>query len=269
MKRKNNNFRAIVRCFVVAAFFFIILFTVKRVARHGLDMNQNKKENDNLIEEVLRPIENGEDGEDDNLIDGEKPKKGSTIKPGAVSVDFNKLKTINTDVRGWIMFNGFYVNNPIVQTTNNEYYLNHTVYRGINEAGSIFMDYRNKSFEDKNVVIYGHATIDRSMFGSLTDVFTSSFWNTPNADIIYLYDVNNKLMKYQIFSYYTIESEEYYITTSFRNDASFQQFIETIKGRSLQNRNVSVTVSDKILTLSTCAGSSGTNMRRVIHAKRL
>ena len=131
------------------------------------------------------------------------------------------------------------------------------------------MDYRNSSFNDRNVIIFGHSTIDKSMFGSLSDVFKKGYFDIPNADIIYFYDTSNNLLKYQIFSYYTIEKEEYYIKTNFSSDESFQEWVDTIRYRSIGNRNIEVGVNDKILTLSTCAGSRGTKTRRVIHAKRI
>ena len=131
------------------------------------------------------------------------------------------------------------------------------------------MDYRNNSFNDKNVVLFGHANLDRTMFGSLGDVFKDEFFDKKDADIIYIYDTNNQLIKYKIFSYYIIESEEYYITTHFSSDSSFQGFINTIKNRSYRDLGVDVSVTDNILTLSTCAGTSGTSRRRVIHAKKL
>lgn len=119
------------------------------------------------------------------------------------------------------MFNRLYINNPVVQSTDNEYYLTHNFYKRKSEIGTIFMDFRNKSFDDRNIVLFGHSTIDKSMSGSLSDVFKDGFFNRENADIIYFYDDNNNLIKYQIFSFYTIESEEYYIKVNFRNDSEF------------------------------------------------
>ena len=111
------------------------------------------------------------------------------------------------------------------------------------------MDYRNASWEDKNVVLFGHHTPNNTMFGSLSDVFKKEFFDTENADIIYIFDTNHNLRKYQIFSYYVIESEEYYITTSFGSTKDYQEFLKTIKSRSYGNRGVNVTTNDKIINL--------------------
>ncbi len=184
-----------------------------------------------------------------------------------MKIDFAKLKQTNKDIVGWMVFNNKYINNPLVQTSDNEYYLNHSFKNKENSVGAIFMDYRNTSWEDKNVVLFGHHTPNNTMFGSLSDVFQKDFFDKETADIIYIFDTKHNLRKYQIFSYYVIESEEYYITTSFGSTNEYKEFLNTIRRRSFGNRGINVTTSDKILTLSTCAGPHGTTKRRVIHAK--
>ena len=71
-------------------------------------------------------------------------------------------------------------------------------------------------------------------------------------------------MKWQVFSIYTIEPESYYITTSFSNDEKFNAFLQTIKSRSIYDFGVTVTTSDKILTLSSCYDDE---KRMALHAK--
>jgi len=129
-------------------------------------------------------------------------------------------------------YNNEKINYPVVQSKNNEYYLTRDFYKKYNQAGSIFMDYRNNSFDDKNVVLYGHSMLDNSMFGSLQDIFKTNFFDKEENNIIELRDLDNNILKYQIFSYYIIEKEEYYITTSFKNDKEYLTFLNTLKNRS-------------------------------------
>ena len=69
---------------------------------------------------------------------------------------------------------------------------------------------------------------------------------------------------WQVFSVYKVPNETYYLTTDFSSDDEYSKFLKTIKGRSVHNFDVSVSSSDKILTLSTC---SSNNKRVVVHAK--
>lgn len=256
-KRKLKlKYKKIIRFVLFCLFLGVFLFSTYRLLAFELELKENKEEVEELIDEFVEPPENYEEVEENDNIEEMK-------------IDFKKLSETNSDIVGWLVFNNKYINNPIVQSSDNEYYLNHSFKKKENSIGSIFMDYRNTSLEDDNVVLFGHHTPNNTMFGSLSDVFKTGFFEKENADIIYLFDTNHQLHKYQIFSYYTIEMEEYYITTSFDSKNDFQKFLTTIKNRSFGNRNVQVSSKDKILTLSTCAGPHGTTKRRVIHAKRI
>ena len=84
-------------------------------------------------------------------------------------IDFDSLQEINPDVIGWLEMEAVdTINYPIVQGEDNDYYLHRTFQRTDNFAGSIFMDYMNKSnFGQRNTIVYGHNMKNGSMFGSL------------------------------------------------------------------------------------------------------
>lgn len=228
-------------------FVIVFAYSTIKIILHYRDTNNNNKINDKIIKEVIEEKKNEEN---------EK-------------IDFNKLLSINPDIKGWIMYNNKKINYPIVQTNNNKYYLTHTFEKKYNTAGSIFIDYRNQNFDDKNLVMYGHSMDDRSMFGSLEDVDKNGFFENDTNNYIKIVALDNTIFLYQIFSYYIIPKEEYYITTQFSNESSYQKFINLIKERSRKDFNIDVNVNDKILTLSTCYGVGNTNNRRVIHAKKV
>lgn len=232
----------------------VFLFSSIKLILYFIDLSRSKKEREELIEEVLNI---------DSIVteDGEEQEQ--------FTVDFEKLKSINSDTMGWIRYNSDQVNNPIVKTSNNSYYLDHSFQKKTNQVGTIFMDYRNHSFDDQNVVLFGHATGDKSMFGSLEQLFDPAFFETEGNQYIYINDTNNTPMVYHIFSYYVIEKEEYYITPSFSTDEAFSAFLKTMKSRSYRDFGQELTTSDHILTLSTCAGAGDTPKRIVVHAKRI
>lgn len=243
MKRKLK-----VRNILILFLAVVCFFSITQIILFLLDTNTNNKNIKKLIEDV---VDKDEDTQEVNTI------------------DFDRLLSINSDTIGWIRFNDDKVNNPIVQAKDNDYYLNHSFEKKKNQAGAIFMDYRNKSLNDKNVVIFGHSMPNDTMFGSLKDVYKSKFFNKEQNNYIQIINTSNEILNYQIFSYYTIEKEEYYITTSFASDTSFKKFISTIKKRSQKKFDIDVNSEDNIITLSTCYGSNGTNKRLVVHAKRV
>lgn len=183
------------------------------------------------------------------------------------NIDFSKLKEQNSDTVAWVGLESLNIEYPIVQTKDNEYYLEHSFDKSENTAGWIFADYRNKlNGKDKNIVIYGHNRKDGSMFGDLHKALNSDWYdNENNRKIVFI--TENEKSTYQIFSVYEIKKESYYINTDFSNDKQFEKFINTIKNRSIKNFNVDVSKDDTILTLSTCSDKK--KYRVVIHAKKI
>lgn len=230
-------------------FIVVFLFSTTKIVLFLLDSNKNKNDTKELIQNVIS-------------IDIEEEKE-------VFKIDFDKLLSINSDTIGWIRFNQDKINNPIVHTKDNSYYLKRSFEKESNQAGTIFMDYRNESFNDRNVVLFGHSMLDDTMFGSLQDIFKNEFFDKKENNYIQIYNKDNELLTYQIFSYYIIEKEEYYITTSFKSDSDFNKFIDTITRRSYKKFDIEVSTSDNILTLSTCSGTGGTSKRKVVHAKRV
>ena len=183
------------------------------------------------------------------------------------NVDFNRLKEKNSDTVAWIKVNGTDIEYPVVKTSNNDYYINHSFDKSNNTCGWIFMDYKNKGDNtDKNMVIFGHNRRDGSMFGTLKNILTED-WQSNSKHFRIPFITDNEKSEYQVFSVYRIKKESYYITTNFSTDKEFSAFIEEIKSRSNKDFGIEVTSKDNILTLSTCANDN--NYRVVLHAKKI
>lgn len=247
------------RVYVVCMVLFagIFLFSIMGIFSYHKDAGKNAGE----IKEVIREVSQ-------RLPEGMPNGKEEETEPAVQQIDFARLRQMNEDAIGWIVFHEPYINNPLVQTSDNSYYLKHSFRKKENAAGCLFMDCRNESFDDRNVVIYGHNMLDHTMFGSLKDVFEEEFWEETEYDrIIRITDTEQQVREYKIFSYYITGEQNDYCTTSFFAAAAYAEFLKEITARSLRKLDVTVTADDHILTLSTCAGAAGTNKRRVIHAK--
>ena len=194
-------------------------------------------------------------------------KKDLEFKEKIAEYDFDKLKEINTDIVGFIEVDNTNISYPVVKSSDNSYYLNHSYKKEKNNIGSIFLDYRNDLDNlSKNNIIYGHGRLDNTMFGSLNNLLDSSNLDSKESYYITL-STPNSIMTFKIFSVYTIPKEGYYIKTYFSSNKYFKEFLETIMKRSIYNFNTDVSTNDKILTLSTCKDNFG--KRVVVHAKIL
>lgn len=188
-------------------------------------------------------------------------------KNNKYTIDFDKLKEKNPDTAAYIKVNNTNIDYVIVKGEDNKYYLNHNFDKENNMHGWIFMDHNNKlDGEDRNIVIYGHNTVNKSMFGSLKNILESSWYNNEkNYSILFI--TPDSFDTYQVFSTYKIDNEDYYINTKFSSDEEYLKFLNKIKSRSIHNYNVNLDSSDKILTLSTCSNNG--KKRVVLHAKKI
>lgn len=202
--------------------------------------------------------------EDESLKNDKNNVYWQFIKMPLIDVDIEKLIEQNDDTVGWINVNNTNINYPFMQTNDNKYYLTHAFDKSWNDAGWLFLDYRNsKDFSGRNNIIYGHSRLDKTMFGSLHNVLSNDWYTDKSNHVIRLSTQIENTM-WQVFSVYKIPEETYYITTDFSNDTDYSRFLKKIKSRSVHDFGVNVSSSDKILTLSTC---SSNNKRLVVHAK--
>ncbi len=253
---------------LIIIFIILILLSCFKVIRHYLDDKKTINQLDEINDVVaIEEIDNDE--EDMEIIEQEEKIEESNpywdyIKMNIIDVDFNELKKINKDIRGWIQVNGTNINYPFFQTDNNSFYLNHSLDRSYNSAGWIFLDYRNNiSSDDRNTIIYGHGRVSPVMFGSLKNILTNGWLNNSSNYVVKLStEYQNTL--WQVFSVYHIPTTSDYIQTSFKSDREYNTFINMILNRSAFNFDTTVSTSDRILTLSTCYND---NDKVVLHAK--
>lgn len=180
------------------------------------------------------------------------------------TINFDNLLQMNSDTKGWIKVPGTNIDYAFVQTTDNEYYLNHSFDKSYNKKGWVFLDYRDDIDNLKaNTILYAHGLLNKVMFGTLKKVITPEWYNNPENRKI-LITTPKGYYYWEVFSTYTIEPESYYITTRFADDESYDKFLNTIQSRSVYNYDVKVSTKDKILTLSSCYDHT---KRVVLHAK--
>ena len=166
-------------------------------------------------------------------------------------VNINELRGINSDTVSWITVDSTNINYPVVKTADNDFYLNHDYNKMNTINGWIFMDFRNNNdLSDKNTIFYGHNLLNKTSFGSLSNLFTDKWYNNSNHKIKIKNDM--QIYTYEVFSVYYIDPEIYYLQTSFYDDNSYMEFLSTLKSRSMYSFGVQLTSKDRIITLSTC-----------------
>ncbi|SDC40056.1 sortase B [Terribacillus halophilus] len=179
---------------------------------------------------------------------------------------FDHLQEINQDMIGWIRIEDTPINYPILQASDNDYYLDRNYKEEQADAGSIFMDYRN-DLEDMsaNTVVYGHRMKDNSMFGSLKKYGDESFYQ---AHRYIQFDTIYGSYKAEIFAVYQTDTDFNYIQTDFTDASDYENLIQEIQEKAIYRTDVKVDADDRILTLSTCDSIWQPKQNRlVVHAK--
>lgn len=187
------------------------------------------------------------------------------IDTNFINVNLNYYIQKNPETVAWIQVNGTKINYPVVQHSDNDFYLEHDFYKRKTKNGWIFGDYRN-NFEtfDHNTIIYGHNLINGTMFGTLPKLLNKNWFTLKNNHYIKLSTKKTNTV-WQIFSVYKITPITDYLQTRFNSTSTYEEFLNTLKNRSEYNFNLNLNYTDKILTLSTC-DNTGTK-RIAIHAK--
>jgi len=178
-------------------------------------------------------------------------------------INLDALREKNPDVVGWIYAPNCRINYPIVQGEDNQYYLKHTWDNRKRVSGSIFMESTNSpDFSDFRTILYGHNMADDSMFGVLARYESKvSLSRYP-----YVYLVTDEgVLRYEIYSSYKANVESNTYALDLEDEAQRAAFIRLTKEEAVFDTGITPAVTDRILTLSTCAGSETT--RRVVHAR--
>lgn len=266
-KKKKRRLKLWVIILILLIFLTIIILNLLKIINWSKDNKETKKNISNISE--ITQVEEIEDDENTELINEPSLEESDYwyyIKIPLIQVNFDELKKKNPDTVAWIQVNNTNINYPIVQTTDNNYYLTHSYDKSTNEAGWVFMDFRNNpTFSNKNTIIYAHSRLDKTMFGSLSQVLKDSWYQNKDNHIIKISTPTENTL-WQIFSVYKIKEEAFYITTNFENNNTYLEFLNTLKKRSKYNFNTTLNESDLILTLSTCYSDTE---RTVVHAKMI
>ncbi|MFS0724879.1 class B sortase [Paenibacillus sp. 1P07SE] len=179
---------------------------------------------------------------------------------------FRTLHEMNPDIVGWLRIENTPIDYPVLQSEDNDYYLNHNVDKQASRRGSIFMDYRNTSIrDDTHTVIYGHHMKDGSMFGELAKYKDAAYYRDHPT---ITFEGIEEATAWDIFSVYIYTPDDPFFEYEFADQQHYEAYLQKIIEKSHYATGVSVTSDDQLLTLVTCTYEV-TDARFIIHAKRV
>ena len=226
--------------------------------------NYNKDDKLNSEIQDLQPVIN-EASDSDNNSSGENDGQDQSKDGDYVnSANEEQLKSINSDYKMWIQIENTNINYPVVQGSDNDYYLKHNFRKESNISGTVFVESANDIDNDKNIILYGHNMRNGTMFNNITNYKEESFFNEDNKISIIM---NNTLYEYEVFSVYVKNVSEVNLAIGFANEDEFINYAYNEADESLYKKDVDFSAEDNLITLVTCSYEF-TDARTIVVARR-
>ena len=177
-------------------------------------------------------------------------------------IDFDEMRERFPSIIGWIQSEGTVINYPIVQYTDNDFYLNHKPDRTRHRWGSIYLDYRNSpSFTDNSIIIYGHDMASGDKFGSLLNYQNQAYFE--QHDTMFIFTPTGNYVLY-LFAGYIINSIVEVPPLHFLDEEDFESYINSIRSRSTFTSDVEVNFGDRVVFLATCTRGGSVHDRFIV-----
>lgn len=187
-------------------------------------------------------------------------------------IDFNGLEQVNDDVTAWINIPGTNIDYPVVQGTDNSYYLNHDFYNNESKLGAIYSDSRQNALDvtmselSDISIVYGHNFSGKRMFNELCNFKSQSYFDNHNFGIIYTPD--GYAYEVEFFAGVVIDGgdDSVLYTADFIDEDVYDAYIQNIRDNSRFTSDVEVEFGDKVVALVTCSYETD-NSRFVLYGR--
>ncbi len=187
--------------------------------------------------------------------------------------EYKTLFEKNKKLIGWLKIDDTIIDYPVMQTSDNKYYLEHNFNQEYDKNGSLFLDCSCSVYpRSTNLIIYGHHMKSGQMFGQLQKYAKESYYE-KHKEIQFdtIYEKGTYEVMYVFRSQVYNEDDlvfKYYQFINANSGTEFQSYMEEMKKLSLYDTGVSAGYGDSLLTLSTCDNSQKDG-RFVVVAKKI
>ena len=171
--------------------------------------------------------------------------------------EYKNVYNMNKKLIGWLKIDDTNIDYPVVQTTDNEYYLDHNLNQEYDKNGSIFMDKDCDVLKPStNLILYGHHMRSGQMFGKLDRYESEAFYKDhPIIQFDTIYEKGIYQVMYAFRSRVYSEQEivfKYYQFIDAVSEQEFDSNMQEMASLSLYDTGVNACYGDRLLTLSTC-----------------
>lgn len=266
-RRRRRRRKVMIRRAVFCAALIVFLVSGILLVKDLLDYRKGKK----IYSDVEKTVFAGDKAPAKSNTDS-TDSSGATLAAAPESVlltnyDHAALLALNQDAVGYLQIPALNILLPVVQGSDNDYYLYHAITGESTKNGTLFIDCRNEGgIEAQNAIIYGHNMKNGTMFGLLNRYENAEFFSTGDNKYFYFY-IGNQIYKYEIYSVHKTPAISSTYTTEFGSSDAFFTYINSMIQASLYQNSVDIYSDSQTLTLSTC--TSNDEVRLVVQAVRV
>ena len=185
-----------------------------------------------------------------------KKYEPSTEEINYLANRFKELKAVNPETVAYVYAPGTQLDEPVVQTKDNETYLLKT-FEGKQEPymGAVFMDKDNhKDFSDRLTWLFGHArgskAGDHRMFNDVNYYDRQDYFDKHRYVVI---ETPERKYYYQAMGLVIVPEETAFYRTEFKDDEDFTTQLRNIyEAARTRDPEMKIKASDRYLVLSTC-----------------
>jgi len=175
---------------------------------------------------------------------------------------FEELKALNPDVFAWLTVYGTHIDYPVVQGEDNLRYVNTNAEGNYSLSGSIFLDYKcSNDFSDFNNILYGHHMEKNAMFGEIGNFSDREYFDARKYGMLYF---DGKEHGIEFFAFVQADAYDRMVYSTNHTLAEDRQaYLDRLYELVLHERDIGITLNDRIVLLNTCSHFS-TNGRDIL-----
>lgn len=250
--KKNTKFKKIILILITIIFITCIIY----ISVYFYNSYKDKNINDNILNNVN--------------VDSTKVTEQKTER----MLQLEELQKENSEIIGWLEIEGTNINYPVLQGTDNEFYMKNNYKKEKSKNGSIFLDKSyNWDIPSSNLLVYGHNNKNGTMFQDLLKYKKEDFYKEHTK---IKFTTNKEDSVYEIMSvfysrvYYKNEKNvfRYYYFVNAENEQEYNDFVNNAKKASIYDTGITAEYGEQLLTLSTCSYHTEDG-RFVVVAKKL
>ncbi len=190
-----------------------------------------KKDKTDRQNESLKELATEDGSKETKDVQDDKETNTESSGPYVSPIQFDALKAINPDIVGWLKIEGTSIDYPIVQTDNNETYLDTDFEGKKNASGAIFLDYESEpDFSGRHNILYGHHMKNGSMFKDIIKYKEESFFKEHQTITIYTPEREYHLRPFTVL-YTDADGERR--RTKFDTEEDFHGYVEKMTKKGL------------------------------------